>query len=103
MFLYSFGLGFVLFLVIVAWNTIHTWPGSWWGNYYLIRSLMIPGVIAVVTTVWFFIGGTIDLRRMFRDLKNRQTDDLDNGMVSGNVSLSDKKKFEAIAEAENNK
>ncbi len=102
-FLYSFGLGFVLFLVIVTWNTIHTWPGSWWGNYYLIRSLMIPGVIAVITTVWFFIGGTIDLRRMFRDLKNRQTDDLDNGMVSGNVSLSDKKKFEAIAEAENNK
>jgi transcription antitermination factor NusG len=100
-FLYSFGLGFVLFLVIVAWNTICAWPGSWWGNYYLIRSLMIPGVIAVVTTVWFFIGGVVDLRRMFRDLKNRQTDDLDNGMVSGNVSLSDKKKFEAIAEAEN--
>lgn len=99
-FIYSFGLGFVLFLAIVCWNIFQPWPKDWWGNYYLIRSLMIPGAVAVVTTVWFFIGGVVDLRRMFRDLKNRQTDDLDNGVVSGHVSLSDVKRFEAIAEAE---
>ncbi len=95
-FLYSFGLGFGLFLVIVVWNVFEVWPKNWWGNYYLICSLMIPFVVAIVTTVWFFIGGVVDLRRMFRDLKNRNVDDLDNGMVSGHVSLSDQKKFEQI-------
>lgn len=95
-FLYSFGLGFCVFLGIVIWNLFHTWPESWWGNYYLIRTLTIPCCVAVVTTVWFFIGGIIDLRKMFRDLKKRQIDELDNGIVSGHVSLSDRKKFEEI-------
>ena len=95
-FLYSFGLGFCLFLGIVIWNLFDTWPQDWWGYYYLIRSLSIPFVVAVISTVWFFIGGLIDLRRMFRDLKNRQVDDLDNGVVSGHVSLSDKKRFDEI-------
>ncbi|MBO7147386.1 MAG: sodium:panthothenate symporter [Lentisphaeria bacterium] len=93
-FIYSFGLGFCLFLIIIAWNCFDSWTLKWWGNYYLIRSLLIPGAVAVVTTVWFFIGGLIDLRRMFRDLKNRQIDNDDNGVVVGNVSLSDKKKFD---------
>ncbi len=95
-FLYSFGLGFCLFLTIVVWNVFHVWPKNWWGNYYLIRSLMIPFVIAIITTVWFFIGGIVDLRRMLHDLKNHNVDELDNGMVSGNVSLSDRKTFEKI-------
>ena len=95
-FLYSFGLGFCLFLGIVIWNVFDTWPMKWWGNYYLIRCMMIPMVVAVISTIWFFIGGVIDLRRMFRDLKNRQVDELDNGMVSGHVSLSDKKRFEEL-------
>ena len=95
-FLYSFGLGFCVFLGIVVWNLFHSWPESWWGNYYLIRSLAIPCAVAVITTVWFFIGGVIDLRNMFRDLKNRQIDELDNGVVSGHVSLSDQKMFDEI-------
>ncbi len=95
-FIYSFGLGFVLFLIIVAWNCFDSWPLKWWGNYYLIRTLAIPFVIAIVTTVWFFIGGMIDLRRLFRDLKNRQIDADDNGVVTGHISLSDRKKFEVI-------
>ena len=93
-FIYSFGLGFCLFLIIIAWNCFDSWTLKWWGNYYLIRSLLIPGAVAVVTTVWFLIGGLIDLRRMFHDLKNRQIDNDDNGVVVGNVLLSDKKKFD---------
>lgn len=95
-FFYSFGLGFCLFLIVIVWNCFDSWNMKWWGNYYLIRSLLIPCAIAIVTTVWFFIGGVIDLRRMFRDLKNRQVDNDDNGVVSGHVSLSDKKKFDKI-------
>ena len=58
--------------------------------------MSIPFVVAVISTVWFFIGGLIDLRRMFRDLKNGKVDDLDNGVVSGHVSLNDKKRFDEI-------
>jgi len=95
-FIYTFGLGFCLFLGIVVWNCFDSWPLKWWGNYYLIRTLLIPAVIAVVSTVWFFIGGLIDLKKMFRDLKNRVVDNDDNGVVTGHVSLSDKKKFDKI-------
>ena len=36
----------------------------------------------------------MDLRQMFRDLAARtQFNDLDNGMVDGNVSLADKQAF----------
>ena len=105
-FIYSFGWSFGLFFAIVICNFFYRWPRNWWGEYYLIRGLLVPMVLAVITTVWFFIGGVIDLRRMFRDLKQRQVDDLDNGMVSGHISLSDRKKFEALdnekAECKNN-
>ena len=95
-FIYSFGWIFGLFFLIVTCNLFYTWPSHWWGNFYLIRYLLVSMVLAVITTVWFFIGGTRDLRRMFRDLRARQSDDLDNGLVSGNVSLCDQKKFEEI-------
>ena len=62
--------------------------------------MIIPGIVAAITTVWFTFGGVKDMIRLFRDLKNRkEVDDLDNGRVEGNVSLSDKKAFEAIEKA----
>lgn len=99
-FIYSFVVGFGLFITIVIWNLFDPWPLAWWGNYYLTMSLILPSCIAVITTIWFFTGGVIDLRNMFRDLKKRQIDDLDNGLVSGNVSLSDQKAFEQIQNEE---
>ena len=61
-----------------------------------IVAVIIPCIVAIITTVWFFIGGVIDLRKMFQALKSRPEDDLDNGLVEGRVSLSDRKKFEQI-------
>ena len=49
-----------------------------------------------------FIGGAIDLFRLFRDLEHRETDVLDNGQVDGNVSLADRERF-AKLEAEQEK
>ena len=95
-FSYTFILGFCVFAGVVIFNGFYPWPAKWWGNYYLIRSLSIPCAVAVITTVWFFIGGIIDLKRMLYDLEHREIDDLDNGVVSGHVSLSDKKKFEKL-------
>ena len=36
------------------------------------------------------------MRRLFRDLKKREVDHLDNGVVEGNVSISEKARMEEI-------
>lgn len=92
-FVYRFG---ITFLVTFIWNMINPWPIEYWGIYFIVVSLTIPSIMAAVTAVWFGIGGVIDLRRMFRDLDAREANYLDNGMVEGNMSLSDKAQFEAI-------
>jgi hypothetical protein len=55
----------------------------------------VQTALVAVTSVWFTIGGVVGLRRLFRDLRARvAADPLDNGMVSGGVSLVDKARFE---------
>ena len=49
---------------------------------FLVTSLLVPVAVAAVATVWFFIGGVRDLRRLFHDLEARlRVDDRDNGRV----------------------
>ncbi len=92
-FVYRFG---VTFVVVVIWNLISPWPTAYWGIYFFIVFLLVPGVMAAITAVWFGIGGAIDLRRMFYDLAHREINTLDDGRVEGNMSLADKAQLEAI-------
>ena len=95
LFFYSFVYGFlVMFVGVVIWNAVSPWPIAWWGRYFFIVSLVVPGIMAVISTFWFGIGGFIDMFRLFRDLKARVLDPLDDGRVEGNVSIADKAKFE---------
>ncbi len=89
---YKFGLCFVGVLI---WNFISPWPTEWWSTYFFITSLCVTGVIGVVSTFWFLIGGIIDMKRLFKDLEARVDNPLDNGQVVGHVSLADKAVFEA--------
>ena len=75
---YSF---LILFLAIIIWNTISPWPEHWWTVKFFITTLLVPGIIGIISTVWFFIGGVHDMRRLFLDLKNRVEDENDNGQV----------------------
>ncbi|OQA74624.1 MAG: Sodium:solute symporter family protein [Lentisphaerae bacterium ADurb.Bin242] len=96
-FIYSFGYGFVLcFLAVVVWNFFSAWPIEWWGYYFFIKNIVVAVVIAVVSTVWFSIGGTVDLMRMFRFLATKRENVLDDGRVEGNVSTADAALFEQI-------
>jgi hypothetical protein len=88
---YKFGLSFVGVLI---WNMISPWPAEWWSTYFLITSLVVTGILGIISTVWFLIGGAIDLRRLFVDLAGRRDNPLDNGMVEGHVSLVDRAAFE---------
>ena len=59
-FIWSFGYGFVAcFLAVIIWNFISPWPVAWWGHYFYIKNLLIPLLVAIVTTIWFSIGGTV--------------------------------------------
>ncbi|CAA6689544.1 MULTISPECIES: sodium:solute symporter [unclassified Lentimonas] len=86
------------FLFVLIWNMISPWPEEWWGHYFFITTIVITGILAIISTVWFLIGGIIDTRRLFIDLSTRMDNPLDDGSVIGQVSLADKAAFEAKSE-----
>ena len=88
---------FIAFVLVLIWNRFSPWPVKWWSWYFLVVFVLVPGLAAAVSTIWFGVGGVLDLRKMFRDLKERVDNPLDNGMVDGHISLTDR---EAFAEAE---
>ena len=90
---YQFGLAF---LMVLIWNIVAPWPSNWWTVYFLIIVLVVPAIMAAITSVWFGIGGVVDLVKLFRDLKTRIVNPLDDGRVEGNMSLADKAQLEAV-------
>ena len=101
-FWYSFVYHFLIcFVLVVIWNLISPWPVEWWGTYFFIKTLLIPSIVAFISTFWFGIGGAVDLVRLFRDLEHREADVLDNGQVDGNVSLADKARFAKLEKDRN--
>ena len=89
-FIYSFIYKFLItFVLVVLWNIFSPWKLAWWGHYFFIVYLGVPLASAFVTSIWFFVGGVIDIRRLFRDLAARVDNPLDNGQVEGNVAISD--------------
>jgi len=88
-FIWSAGWGFGSFIVLCIWNSISPWPNAWWVNWFFIANIIIPGVIAVVSTVWFTIGGVVDLRRLFQRLDAKEEDLLDDGRVIGHMNADE--------------
>ena len=60
---------------------IWRWPRSWWNVYFFVTFLAVPAAIGVISTVWFMIGGSHDIMRLFRDLARQSVDAADNGQV----------------------
>lgn len=81
-FIYSFGYVFgAKFIAAVIWNCFAPWPHEWWSIYFLVTVLIIPGVIGVVSTIWFMIGGIHDTFALFHALRERKEDANDNGQI----------------------
>ena len=81
-FIYTFVYQILIsFVLVTVWNAIAHWPKEWWNTYFLITSLIVPVIIGLISTVWFFWGGLVDGRRLFKDLAKRKEDPLDNGQV----------------------
>jgi hypothetical protein len=96
-FIYSFGwqIG-ICFFVVLIWNIISPWPAHWWSTYFLTTTLIVGCIVGLVSTVWFMIGGYKDMMRLFKDLKARIDNPLDDGRVEGQVSLMDVEAMKAL-------
>ena len=96
-FTWSFGWGFLCCFVGVAlWNVISPWGNAGWSRWFFFNHFVLAGVIGVVSTIWFTIGGTLDLRRLFRDLGKIDENVLDDGRVVGHVSADDVQLVEQV-------
>ncbi|MFA5042708.1 MAG: sodium:panthothenate symporter [Kiritimatiellia bacterium] len=88
-FIWGFGWGFGSFIVLIVWNKISPWPNNWWANWFFFCNFILAGVIGIISTVWFTIGGTLDLNRLFKRLREKDFNVLDDGRVIGHVSADD--------------
>ncbi|MBQ6351660.1 MAG: sodium:panthothenate symporter, partial [Lentisphaeria bacterium] len=77
-FVYRF---FLTFIVVIVINMFTTWGNSEWSIYNLITIVAVPFVVGAFSSVWFFIGGVVDLRHLFIDLEARKRDYSDDGRV----------------------
>jgi hypothetical protein len=89
-FIWSFGWAFLCaFVGVAVWNFISPWGNDGWSLWFFINQFVIAFIIGLVSTVWFTIGGVIDLRRMFKALAAEKQNVLDDGRVIGHVSAAD--------------
>jgi hypothetical protein len=73
---------------ICLWQLFYKWPDSWWANWCLFK-LVFTGVIGVITTLWFVIGGFKDLGAMFKRLKpSRETPKTTAQLKPTNISAA---------------
>jgi hypothetical protein len=79
---WTFGYSFlIMFVGVILWNIWEPWSLDMWSNYFFTVIVVSAIVVGAISTVWFLIGGSMDLRRLFLDLATRKRDPLDNGQV----------------------
>jgi SSS family solute:Na+ symporter len=80
-----------VFILVVLVNTIFgVWSEEGWFLYFKYWGIYFNTIlIGTVTTIWFTIGGTLDLRRLFQRLKKLQVNPLDDGRVIGHMNADD--------------
>jgi SSS family solute:Na+ symporter len=71
---------FLAFITICIWQLFFKWTDDWWANWWFFN-LILTGAAGAITTVWFLICGTIDLKRLFVRLRTIQRDVNDDGTV----------------------
>ncbi|MBP5542809.1 MAG: sodium:panthothenate symporter, partial [Kiritimatiellae bacterium] len=79
-----------LFLLCSIAAKVFGWGVREWTMRAFVVWVVYPLIVCTCTTIWFTWGTVADLRSLFRDLSERKRNDLDNGMVEGHVSLSDR-------------
>ena len=75
---------FLALLGLFVVGTLYAWRArpseTAWAGFWQVYLYVLFGM-AVVTTVWFTVGGLVDIRNLFRALKTQERDFSDDGMV----------------------
>ncbi|MGE4300962.1 MAG: sodium:solute symporter [Victivallaceae bacterium] len=90
--IYTFAV-FLLQLLLVAIMPDLKNNDIFWQKWWLYYALPLALFVAAVSTVWFSIGGIVDLRKMFKRLQAlNRTNAADDGRVVGHVNTDDLEK-----------
>jgi len=92
----------VVSLVLLIWYFLAPKLGFEFGNkqwfaYYEYYIYFLMG-LAVITAIWFLIGGCKDLKNMFKTLGKAERSGLDDGWVEGHHSLVDEQELPDVLE-----
>ncbi len=78
-----------IFIVGSVWNQIAPWPITAWSIFWHIIGVATPIFFAVVIGIWFTWGGIKDMRDLFRRLRLKRENDLDDGTVMHGKNLDE--------------
>lgn len=79
---------FLIFIIVTFYHIYEGTTTEGWMKFWKYWS-MFMFVLGAFTTVWFIIGGFMDLKDMFHRLKNIKIDDRDDGMVVNHHNLDE--------------
>jgi SSS family solute:Na+ symporter len=84
--IYCLNMGWMLFfmstfVIFTIANTFEVWSDAAWAKWWYFF-VWISGIASFGVTVWFIIGGCIDLKKMFRRLGTISRDTGDDGTVN---------------------
>ena len=82
-------LWFVIGIALLLLEKAGLMTAARWTDFW-IWFMVIGVVIGVGTTVWFLIGGVIDMRELFHTLKTVRSNDNDDGRVIDNHNAGDR-------------
>lgn len=82
-FVHIFIFAFVLcFVCVLIWNCFAPWKIQYWSTYFLVNTLVVPAIIAVICFFWLGYCGVKELFQLFRDLMARKNvNEHDDGRV----------------------
>jgi SSS family solute:Na+ symporter len=84
---------------IVIWTlVVGRLSPRWWFNYSMITGVWVTLAIGCVTTVWFTVGVTRDLKALVISLRKARRNDADDGTVRGHHSTGENPIVESATE-----
>ena len=87
----------IVFIVGTVYNVfIAEIPDSTWASFWHFK-VYLACIVAAATAVWFFIGGLLDVKKMFKQLADIKRNSLDSGMVVDHRNLGEEE-IEPITE-----
>jgi len=88
LFIWSFG-WFFIFIIGTAYHFIFVLSPEFWSKFWQFNVWM-SFILGFFVTIWFLIGGIVDVRRLYRTLGSMQRDDLDDGRVVNHHNANEK-------------